>query len=198
MARGATKGTNRFEAYQQERRSSIIEGLEAAFIIAKKSMLKFDSVTAISTYAAYIINNRGQGPVSGATLRKNSHYRVQLENFISKEHHSSPFNQGTLRVRQELEINELKAKIKSLESFISKNLVVQPTPTILVDKPSALSAASMLCQLIERLLAASEDILALDGGQIIRPYAISKAMRIVADQSLVSVYLEHRKTAALP
>lgn len=194
MARGAKKGTNRFEAFQEERRSLIMEGLGAAFIIAKKSTLKFDSVTSISNYAASIINNRGQVHVSAATLRKNAHYRAQLEDFISKNDHISSISQGIQRVKHELEISQLKERIKTLENFISQNLRPQLTPKALAVDSGETLATMKLCQLIDRLLAASEDILALEGAQIIRPYAISKAMRVVVDQNLVSIYLQNRTT----
>lgn len=195
MARGAKKGINRFETFQKERRTSIIAGLESALIIAKKSMLKFDSVTSLSNYASSSINDRGLGPVSAATLRKNAHYRLQLENFISKTSHPTSVSQSVQRIKHELEISQLKDKIKTLESFISKNLAPQPTPMVHALKTDATSATAMLCQLIERLLDASEGTLALENSQIIRPYAISKAMRVVADKSMVSIYLEQRGNA---
>jgi hypothetical protein len=190
MARGAQKGINRFEAFQEERRSSIIAGLDAALTLAKSTMLRFDSITPISCYAASIINSRGQGPVSAATLRKNPRYRIQLEDFLARNDRNSTISEGTQRVRYELEISELKVKIKALENFIAKNLEPQLSPKSGAINSSANSAILKLCQLIEQLLLASEGILALEGSEIIRPYAISKAMRVVADQSLVSIYLE--------
>lgn len=192
MARGAKKGINRFEAFQKERRTLIIAGLESALITAQKSMLKFESVTSLSHYASSSINDRGLGPVSAATLRKNAHYRLQLENFISKASHPTSISQSVQRVKHELEISQYKEKIKTLESFISKNLASQPTPEVHALNTNATSPTAMLCQLIERLLDASEGTLALEDSQIIRPYAISKAMRVVADKSMVSIYLEQQ------
>lgn len=194
MARGAKKGTNRFEAFQKQRRSSIMEGLEAALIIAEKSMLRFDSVTSISNYTSSIINNKGQDHVSAATLRKNAHYRLRLESFISKNNRNSSISHGVQRVKYELETCQLKNKIKTLESFISTNLTSRSTPKTRALAPSDRLTIVKLCELIERLLAASEDTLTLEGAQVIRPYAISNAMRVVADKDLVSVYLEYRAT----
>lgn len=196
MARGASKGINRFDAFQKERRSTIMASLEEALLTAKKSQLKFDSLTSLSNYAASIINDRGLESVSSATLRKNAHYREQLESFISNINRPSSISQSVQRVRSELEISQLKDRIKTLESFISKNLAPKPTlkPTAACSDAALLTLK--LCELIDRLLAASEETLVLEGAQIIRPYAISKAMRVVADQSLVSIYVEHRASAA--
>lgn len=196
MARGASKGINRFDAFQKERRSLVIDSLKEALLTAKKSRLKFDSLTSVSNYIASTITNRGLVSVSSATLRKNPHYREQLENFISEINHPSSVSQGVERVRSELEISQLKDKIKSLESFISKNLAHKPTLNKTYADSDATLSMLKLCQLIDRLLAASEETLALEGSQIIRPYAISKAMRLVADESLVSIYVEHRAYAA--
>ncbi|WP_348708484.1 hypothetical protein [uncultured Pseudoalteromonas sp.] len=137
MARGASKGTNRFKTSVDIKVQNRISKIKEILSSLKSSHIVFDNVSVLADYTVKTFNSmidieeshaasmskKGEGKIDRSTLlRKNGKYRYLLDSYFVNSEKRDLTSQSVQLLTEQLELVNLRNEIKALNKFIDLNL----------------------------------------------------------------------------